>query len=107
MALSVVDAFLVLGGGLLLEVDVAEGVPPPAPVAVLASFTPLAFVDAADAVLLLFEDMLLFYSFTATAFALYDSPKTTLFIFTLTYGLGDNRSLSCYLFTFLLLSISL
>lgn len=72
IALSVVDAFFVIGGGLLLPVDVAEGVPfppPPAPDAVLAAADDalvvlLAFVDAVAAVLFLLEDMLLLCSAT-------------------------------------------
>lgn len=95
IALSVVDAFFVTGGGLLLPVDVAEGVPPPPPplpplpvvdppaaAAVLAAAAAaaaddalvlLAFVDAVAAVLFLFEDMLLLLLLFSVLFLSYTS----------------------------------
>lgn len=104
IALSVVDAFFVTGGGLLLPVDVAEGVPPPPPplpplpvvappaaAAVLAAAAAaaaaaddalvlLAFVDAVAAVLFLFEDMLLLLLLFSVLFLSYfaDAGSTPL-----------------------------
>lgn len=104
IALSVVDAFFVTGGGLLLPVDVAEGVPPPPPplpplpvvappaaAAVLAAAAAaaaaaddalvlLAFVDAVAAVLFLFEDMLLLLLLFSVLFLSYTSVRLVLLL---------------------------
>lgn len=104
-----VDAFLAVGGGLLLDVDVADGVPP-APTAVL--LLPPAFVDAAVAELFLLEDMLFvstllrfcccfYFSFTITT----TRTRQPLILTCTIEGISLYFCLVCFLYTFLLLAV--